>query len=92
MSADYADALRLGVAAFLVGLSGAMSPGSYLTVTIARTMQRGPWSAALMLVGHALLEAVLLIGFAFGLAEWLRLPTVLLGARTRRWRGSVVDG
>ena len=77
MSGRHLDALRLGAAAFLVGLSGAMSPGSYLTVTIARTMQRGPWSAALMLVGHALLEAVLLIGFAFGFADRLRLPTVL---------------
>lgn len=78
MSAQLAPALSLGVAAFLVGLSGAMSPGSYLTVTIARTMQRGPVSAALMLVGHALLEATLLVGFAFGLQHLLRLPTVTL--------------
>jgi len=35
-------------------------------------MQRGPFSAALMLVGHAILEAVLLVGFAFGL-QVLRL-------------------
>jgi threonine/homoserine/homoserine lactone efflux protein len=93
VSTELADALRLGAAAFLVGLSGAMSPGSYLTVTIARTMQRGPWSAALMLVGHALLEAVLLLGFAFGLAEWLRLPTVLgvlglIGGAVLLWMGA----
>ncbi len=92
MNADVAAALRLGAAAFLVGLSGAMSPGSYLTVTVARTMQRGPWSAALMLVGHALLEALLLIGFAFGLARWLRLPAVLavlglVGGAVLLWMG-----
>jgi len=71
-------ALSLGVQAFIVGLSGAMSPGSYLTVTIARTLQKGPLSASLMLVGHALLEAVLLIGFAFGLQHFLQLGTVTL--------------
>jgi threonine/homoserine/homoserine lactone efflux protein len=70
-------ALQLGVAAFFVGLSGAMSPGSYLTVTIARTMRKGPLSASLMLVGHAALEAVLLVGFAFGLDLFLKQPNVV---------------
>jgi len=88
-----AAALSLGLQAFVVGLSGAMSPGSYLTVTIARTMQKGPWSAALMLVGHALLEATLLIGFAFGLQRFLRLPSVtlalaLVGGAVLLWMGS----
>jgi len=85
-------ALSLGVQAFVVGLSGAMSPGSYLTVTIARTMQKGPFSASLMLVGHALLEAVLLIGFAFGLQHFLQLTTVTLvlavvGGAVLLWMG-----
>jgi threonine/homoserine/homoserine lactone efflux protein len=76
-NAEVAQALQLGVAAFVVGLSGAMSPGPYLTVTIARTMRKGPFSASLMLVGHALLEALLIIGFAFGLDRFLRQPTVV---------------
>ncbi len=78
MSSELAAALSLGAQAFVVGLSGAMSPGSYLTVTIARTMQKGPLSAALMLVGHALLEVALLVGFAFGLQHFLQLSTVTL--------------
>jgi len=70
-----------------------MSPGPYLTVTIARTMQKGPLSASLMLVGHALLEAVLLIGFAFGLQEFVKRPNVLLflalaGGVVLLWMGS----
>jgi threonine/homoserine/homoserine lactone efflux protein len=77
MSQEISAAIVLGAQAFVVGLSGAMSPGSYLTVTIARTMQRGAFSAWLMLVGHALLEAALLVGFAFGLQQLLRLPVVL---------------
>jgi threonine/homoserine/homoserine lactone efflux protein len=91
VSADQLSAaLQLGAAAFFVGLSGAMSPGPYLTVTIARTMRRGAFSASLMLVGHAALEAVLLVGFAFGLDLFLREPTVvtalsLIGGAVLLW-------
>ncbi|MHB1018116.1 MAG: LysE family transporter [Coriobacteriia bacterium] len=76
MTADVTAALTLGASAFLIGLTGAMSPGPYLTMTITRTVTRGPRSAALMLVGHALLEGLLLLGFAFGLQNVLAAPTV----------------
>lgn len=87
---ELSAALALGAAAFVVGLSGAMSPGPYLTVTIARTIKNGPLSASLMLVGHALLEALLLIGFAFGLQDFLTRPTVatamaLIGGAVLLW-------
>ncbi len=78
-SGDLTAALALGFSAFLVGLSGAMSPGPYLTVTITRTLRDGRLAAFLMLVGHALLEALLLIGFAFGLQEFLKRPSVAMG-------------
>lgn len=72
MSETLAQALALGGSAFLIALTGAMAPGPYLTVTVTRTVTRGPRSAALMLVGHALLEGLLLVGFAFGLQEILQ--------------------
>ena len=86
------QALQLGAAAFVIGLSGAMAPGPYLTVTITRTMQKGKLSAFLMLLGHAILEAVLLVGFAFGLQEFLARPTVgkllaLVGGGFLLWMG-----
>lgn len=92
MSPQVSAALQLGMAAFVVGLSGAMSPGSYLTVTVTRTLQKGPWSAGLMLVGHALLEALLLVGFAFGLERVLRQPSVVavlgvVGGAVLLWMG-----
>ncbi len=67
---------ELGIAAMVIGLSGAMAPGPFLTVTITRTLQHGRVSALLMLVGHALLEATLLVGFAFGLQSFLSRPAV----------------
>jgi threonine/homoserine/homoserine lactone efflux protein len=86
-------ALALGGSAFLIGFTGAMAPGPYLTVTIARTATRGPLSAALMLVGHAALEGLLLVGFAFGLQEVLKRPTVttalsLVGGGFLLWMGA----
>lgn len=95
MSPELAAALVLGAQAFIVGLSGAMSPGSFLTVTISRTMQRGALSAALMLVGHALLEAALIVGFAFGLQRILLLPSVtqflaLAGGIVLLWMGGTL--
>ena len=85
--------LQLALAAFVIGLSGAMSPGPYLTMTIARTLREGRLSAFLMLVGHALLEAALLIGFAFGLASVLKLPIVTrvmsaVGGAVLIWMGA----
>jgi len=82
----------LGAAAFAIGLTGAMAPGPYLTVTIARTLRRGRLSAMLMLAGHAALEAVLLIGFAFGLQRFLQRPEVssalsLAGGLFLLWMG-----
>lgn len=93
MNTSLTQALSLGGAAFLVGLSGAMSPGPYLTVTITRTLRDGWLAAALMLVGHALLEGALLIGFAFGLQTLLVKPlatTILsiVGGAVLLWMGA----
>ncbi len=92
MNATLSSALGLGAAAFAIGLTGAMAPGPYLTLTITRTIQRGRVSALLMLAGHALLEAVLLVGFAFGLQDLLKQPTVsaalsVLGGGFLLWMG-----
>lgn len=92
MSGQLAEALGLGGAAFVVALSGAMAPGPYLTVTITRTLTKGRLSAALMLVGHAALEALLLIGFAFGLQRVWANPHVanvlaLVGGAVLLWMG-----
>lgn len=73
---DVRAMLGLAGAAFAIGLTGAMTPGSYMTITIARTLRNGRFDAMLMLVGHALMEALLLVGFAFGLQAFLRQPSV----------------
>jgi threonine/homoserine/homoserine lactone efflux protein len=91
-STSLIPALQLGGAAFVIGLTGAMAPGPFLTVTITETVRRGRLAAMLLLVGHALLEAALLIGFAFGLHGFLRTPIVatvlaLAGGAFLLWMG-----
>lgn len=63
-------------AAFMIGLTGAMSPGPFLTVTITETCTRGRRAALTLLAGHALVELAVLAGFAFGLQRVLRMPAV----------------
>ncbi len=82
----------LFVSAGVIALSGAMAPGPYLTLTITRTVRVGARSALLMLVGHALLEAALIAGLAFGLQAFLTQPGVsralaLAGGAFLLWMG-----
>jgi len=57
--------------AFIVGLSGAMLPGPFLTTAIALGMRRGFWTGPLMVLGHAILETVLILALVAGLAAYL---------------------
>lgn len=54
--------------AFMVALSGAMMPGSLLTATIAESTQRGFWAGPLIVLGHAILELVLILALLAGLS------------------------
>ncbi len=57
--------------AFIVGLSGAMLPGPFLTTAIALGIRRGFWTGPLMVLGHALLEIALILALVAGLAVYL---------------------
>lgn len=83
--------LSLGGAAFVIALTGAMAPGPLLTLAIVQAFRRGPRALWLM-AGHALVEAFLLAGFAFGLQGVLRRPIVhsvlgLAGGAFLLWTG-----
>lgn len=53
--------------AFVVGLSGAMMPGSLLVVNISETSRRGLRGGMLAVTAHGVLELMVVVGFAFGL-------------------------
>ncbi len=53
--------LTIFAGSFVVGLSGAMAPGPVLTVTISETLKRGFRAGPLIILGHAILEILLLL-------------------------------
>lgn len=69
--------LGLLVTAFLVGLSGAMAPGSLLVVTISESVRRGFSAGPLISLGHALLELIMVALLAVGLGPILANHRVL---------------
>jgi threonine/homoserine/homoserine lactone efflux protein len=66
---------------FVVALSGAMMPGPLLTYTVAKTVaspRRGFLTGLWVTIGHAILEAALIIALLLGISELLRIRAVLL--------------
>lgn len=57
--------------AFLVGFSGAMMPGPLLTVTIGETARHGMVAAPFIILGHIVLELILVTVLAMGMANVL---------------------
>lgn len=57
---------------FIIALSGAMMPGPLLTATISESSQRGASTGPLLIVGHGILELLLLVALVFGMAPFLQ--------------------
>jgi threonine/homoserine/homoserine lactone efflux protein len=65
------DIAAIFTTSFLVGFSGAMMPGPMLAVTVGETARRGFWTGPLIVLGHALLELLLVVLLVLGLASVL---------------------
>lgn len=77
---------------FLLALSGAMMPGPLLTVTVSESTRRGVIAGPLMILGHGLLELVLVVALLAGLAPFLVRDDVfiaiaLFGGSILLWMG-----
>ncbi|BCV20858.1 LysE family transporter [Moorella sp. Hama-1] len=86
------ELLALFSTAFLVGLSGALMPGPLLTVTIEESTRRGAGAGPLLVLGHGLLELLLVGLLLFGLGGFLTQPVVgrlvaFLGGLVLLWMG-----
>jgi len=74
------------ITSFLVGLSGAMMPGPVLSITIGETASRlqtpggrvrGALVGPLIVLGHGLLEILLVLGITLGLGAVLARQSIL---------------
>lgn len=64
---------------FIIAMSGALMPGPLLTVTISESTRRGALVGPLMILGHGILELVLIIALLTGLAPLLVREDVFVG-------------
>ncbi|MFU8858683.1 MAG: LysE family transporter [Deferrisomatales bacterium] len=62
---------------FVIGFSGAIMPGPMLTVTIREAARRGFWAGPLVVLGHGVLEAALVVGLVLGLGSFVSRPLFL---------------
>lgn len=63
---------------FIIALSGAMMPGPLLTVTIANSAKKGFWEGPLLVLGHGILEFILVITLVFGLSQLFKSDVFLI--------------
>lgn len=68
----------LFVTAFIVALSGAMMPGPMLSAAVAETLKADWRVGPYMVLGHGILELVLIMALVAGLAAFLTQPAVTL--------------
>jgi threonine/homoserine/homoserine lactone efflux protein len=61
---------------FVVALSGAMMPGPLLTATISESTRHGAKAGPLLILGHGILELLLVTALLLGLAPFLRRDSV----------------
>ena len=84
--------IGIAISAFIIALSGAMMPGPLLTVTISESIKRGKWTGILLIIGHGILEAGLIIIILAGFGSLLKINKVvaiisLLGGLILLWMG-----
>lgn len=77
---------------FLVALSGALMPGPVLAVDIAESAKRGFWAGPLIVLGHGIVELILVAAVLGGLSQLLEEGPVtaiiaLLGGLFLLWMG-----
>jgi threonine/homoserine/homoserine lactone efflux protein len=60
--------LSLFVTSFIIAFSGAMMPGPLLTLTIGESVRKGPWVGPRLILGHAILEGILIVALLLGMA------------------------
>lgn len=84
--------VELAVTSFIVGFTGAMMPGPVLIATILHSARKGYIAGPLVTLGHALVELIITVLLALGLALIIgslevRVIISLLGGLALLWMG-----
>lgn len=84
--------LRAFGVAFGLALTGAIAPGPVLILVVGQVLAQGVWAAVYIMLGHALLEALLILGLARGLKKLIgdfriRMILGMIGGGVLIWMG-----
>jgi len=71
------DIYQIFIGSMIVAFSGAMVPGPMLTLVISSVAKKGFWTSFFIVVGHSLLELVVVIGFLLGILKYLENPIIV---------------
>jgi threonine/homoserine/homoserine lactone efflux protein len=86
------DLVGLAFGSFVLALSGALMPGPMLSATLAGSHRRGFWFGPGVVLGHALVEAPVVVLLVLGVSSFLENRWVLtaigsVGAVALAWMG-----
>ena len=70
------EVYQIFVGSMIVAFSGALVPGPMLTLVISSVARKGFWTSFFIVVGHSLLELVVVIGFFLGILKFLDNPLI----------------
>lgn len=87
-----ADLMALGFGSFVLALSGALVPGPMFSATLAGSHRKGFWFGPLVVLGHALAEAPVVVLLLLGLTtvltnDWVLVTIGSVGAVALVWMG-----
>jgi len=66
----------IAASSFVVALSGAVSPGPLLAVTVTRSINYGAMEGPLLIAGHSILEFIMVILLVAGFGTYLKQPLI----------------
>src|SRR4030042_2271634 len=61
----------------MVAFTGALMPGPMLSLVIASVAQKGFWTSVFIVIGHSILELLIVISFYLGVLKYLDNPLVI---------------
>lgn len=90
MGSTLLELAGIAVAAFGIGLSGAVMPGPVTSVTLANVGRNGVMAGPLVTFGHGIVEGLLVLALALGAGAFLALDPVtgaiaIVGAGVLTW-------
>ena len=71
------EIIQIFIGSLVVAFSGAAAPGPMLTLVIASVAEKGFWTSFFIVLGHSILELLVVISFVLGILKYLSNPLLL---------------